>query len=283
MNKKSKLFLLDQLLPSFSPAEQKIALFILENTFAVIDMTIEDMSEKIGTSVASISRFTKKIGFENFYLLKLGIAKEFVNSSNKTISLNVNKNSNATDIYTNVAKTNSAILEESIEYFNTDKMEEISEIILNANHIYLFAMGASGILAKESWYKFIRLGLKCSIIEDFHSQLLQASILDDTDVALIFSHSGINKDVLTLLEIINETPACSIGITNYARTPFSQSVDICLFFSENSTPMDKVGFSSRIPQLIIIESLYRILSLKLGEKSKICQERYKRIFKKRSI
>lgn len=91
MNKKSKLFLLDQLLPSFSPAEQKIALFILENTFAVIDMTIEDMSEKIGTSVASISRFTKKIGFENFYLLKLGIAKEFVNSSNKTISLNVNK------------------------------------------------------------------------------------------------------------------------------------------------------------------------------------------------
>lgn len=47
--------------------------------------------------------------------------------------------------------------------------------------------------------------------------------------------------------------------------------------------MDKVGFSSRIPQLIIIESLYRILSLKLGEKSKICQERYKRIFKKRSI
>ena len=162
-------------------------------------------------------------------------------------------------------------------------MEEISEIILNANHIYIFAMGASGILAKESWYKFIRLGLKCSIIEDFHSQLLQASILDDTDVALIFSHSGINKDVLTLLEIINETPACSIGITNYARTPFSQSVDICLFFSENSTPMDKVGFSSRIPQLIIIESLYRILSLKLGEKSKICQERYKRIFKKRSI
>ena len=164
MNKKSKLFLLDQLLPSFSPAEQKIALFILENTFAVIDMTIEDMSEKIGTSVASISRFTKKIGFENFYLLKLGIAKEFVNSSNKTISFNVNKNSNTNDIYTNVAKTNSAILEESIEYFNTDKMEEISEIILNANHIYIFAMGASGILAKESWYKFIRLGLKCSMI-----------------------------------------------------------------------------------------------------------------------
>ena len=283
MNRKSKLFLLDQLSPNFSPTEQKIATFILENTFEVIDMTIEDMAEKIGTSVASISRFTKKIGFESFYLLKLGIAKEFVNSSNKNISLNINENSTATDIYTNVAKTNSAILEESIENFNTEKMEEISEILLNANHIYIFAMGASGILAKEAWYKFIRLGLKCSMIEDFHSQLLQASVLDEKDVALIFSHSGINKDVLILLEIINETSACSIGVTNYARTPFSQSVDICLFFSETSTPMDKVGFSSRIPQLIIIESLYRILSLKLGEKSKVCQERYKKIFKKRSI
>ena len=109
MNRKSKLFLLDQLSPNFSPTEQKIATFILENTFEVIDMTIEDMAEKIGTSVASISRFTKKIGFESFYLLKLGIAKEFVNSSNKNISLNVNENSTATDIYTNVKKTNSAI------------------------------------------------------------------------------------------------------------------------------------------------------------------------------
>lgn len=283
MNRKSKLFLLDQLSSTFSPTEKKICNFILENTFSVIDMTIEEMAEKIGTSVASISRFTKKIGFDSFYLLKLGIAKEFVNSSNKTLTLNVDENSTTADIYSNVAKTNSAILEESIENFNTDKMEEISEILLNANHIYIFAMGASSILAKESWYKFIRIGLKCSMIEDFHSQLLQASILDDDDVALIFSHSGINKDVLTLLEIINETPACSIGITNYARTPFSQSVDICLFFSENSAVMNKNGFSSRIPQLIIIESLYRILTLKKGQQANNFQDKYRKIFKKRSI
>lgn len=283
MNKKSKLFLLDQLSETFSPAEKKIAKYITNNTSKIIDMTIETMADNIGTSIASISRFTKKIGFESFYLLKLNLAKEFINSSSKTIPLNVAKNSTTEEIYNNTAKTNSIILENSIENFNTDKFEEISEILLNSNHIYIFAMGASGILAKEAWYKFTRIGLKCSIIEDFHSQLLQASVLDENDSALIFSHSGINKDVLVLLDIINDTPACSIGITNYAHTPFSQAVDTCLFFSETVSPMYKAGFSSRIPQLVIIETLYRILSLKLGEKGKYFQNKYKNIFKKRSI
>lgn len=283
MSEKSKLFILSELYASLSPAEKKISKFILENTFEIIDMTIEELAEKAETSVASVSRFTKKMGFDNFYHLKLGIAKEFVNPTKKIPYLEYDKEVSIKEIYELVSKTNSAIIEESINNFKVEELEKIANLLLKANHIYFFAMGASAILAEESWYKFVRLGLKCSILKDYHSQLLQASILDENDIALVFSHSGINKDVLTLMEIINSTAATSIGITNYAKTPFHQSVDICLYFTEKSNIFEKAGFSSRIPQLVIIEALYRILILKREEKGSSYLKKYESLFKKRSL
>lgn len=139
-------------------------------------------------------------------------------------------------------------------------------------------MGTSGTLAFEAWNKFTRLGLKCFYVMDFHSQLLQASVLCDGDIAI----SGINKDTLSLVDVIRGAKAYSIGITNFSKTPFENSVDLCLSFFNNHLLSEGVsGLVSRIPLLLVIEAIYKTLEYELNNEK--LEGSYKKIFGERSV
>lgn len=278
----SILFSIHNIYKNLTSSERKVADYILKNPLDITDITIEILSEYCETSISTISRFTKKLNLENFYQLKLLIAKEFINPSKIQNNNIENLNFNNLQTYSDIATINANILYKSIEEFDEGTFEKVVLMLSQKKNIYLFAMGTSGTLAVEAWNKFTRLGIKCFFTLDFHSQLLQASILDENDVAVIFSHSGINKDILNLVDTIKKTGAHTIGITNFSRTPFEISVDTCLsFFNSYSFQNELAGLISRVPLLLVIEAIYKTLEIKFyNEKLK---DSYKEIFNKRSI
>lgn len=278
----SILFSIHNIYKDFTSSERKVADYILKNPLDITDITIETLSEYCKTSISTVSRFTKKLNLENFYQLKLLIAKEFINPS-KINSSNIGSlDFNNLQTYSDIATINANILYKSIEEFDEETFEKVVSVLSQKKNIYLFAMGTSGTLAVEAWNKFTRLGIKCFFTLDFHSQLLQASILDENDVAIIFSHSGINKDILNLIDTIKKAGAYTIGITNFSKTPFETSVDICLsFFNSYNIQSELSGLVSRVPLLLVIEAIYKTLGAKFyNEKLK---DSYKEIFNKRSI
>ncbi|MBC2849885.1 MurR/RpiR family transcriptional regulator [Cetobacterium sp. 8H] len=278
----SILFSIHNIYKDLTSSERKVADYILKNPLDVTDITIEILSEYCKTSISTVSRFTKKLNLENFYQLKLLIAKEFINPSKINSSNIENLDFNNLQTYSDIATINANILFKSIEEFDEERFEKVISSLSQKKNIYLFAMGTSGTLAVEAWNKFTRLGVKCFFTLDFHSQLLQASILDENDVAIIFSHSGINKDILNLVDTIKKTGAHTIGITNFSKTPFETSVDICLsFFNSYNIQNELTGLVSRVPLLLVIEAIYKTLGTKFyNEKLK---DSYKEIFNKRSI
>ena len=52
---------------------------------------------------------------------------------------------------------------------------------------------------------------------------------------VLISHSGSNKDMMDVLQIAKKNGAKSIGITNLAKSPLSQKVDIPLFTASQET------------------------------------------------
>ena len=63
---------------SFFEQEKKIASYILQNYKDVINMTIGELADASGASVATVSRFCKKCDVDGFHHLKIGLAKELV-------------------------------------------------------------------------------------------------------------------------------------------------------------------------------------------------------------
>ena len=61
-------------------AEKKIAKFILNNPKKVVDMTVSELAEISDVSIASVSRFCRKVGLKGFAQLKISLAQELVDT-----------------------------------------------------------------------------------------------------------------------------------------------------------------------------------------------------------
>ena len=61
-------------------AEKKIAKYILNNPKEVVDMTVSELAETSDVSIASVSRFCRKVGLKGFAQLKISLAQELVDT-----------------------------------------------------------------------------------------------------------------------------------------------------------------------------------------------------------
>jgi RpiR family transcriptional regulator, carbohydrate utilization regulator len=85
---------------------------------------------------------------------------------------------------------------------------------------------------------------------------MTASQMTEKDCAVFISHSGSTKDILQVLEVVKETGAKTICITNFAKSPLSQAVEIPLYTVSEETDYRSEALSSRIAQLTLIDTLY---------------------------
>ena len=63
---------------SFFEQEKKIANYIMQHHKDVVNMTIGELAEASGASVATVSRFCRKCDVDGFHHLKISLAKEIV-------------------------------------------------------------------------------------------------------------------------------------------------------------------------------------------------------------
>lgn len=76
----------------FSPKEQAIADYILENPSKVSHSSISDLAAELGIADSTFFQFTKTLGFSGFKDFKLALLKQENDLSAVTIHENIQKN-----------------------------------------------------------------------------------------------------------------------------------------------------------------------------------------------
>jgi len=250
---------------SLSYSEKLVANYSLDNASYLVDLSIQQLAEIVGVAPSTIINFVKKLGFSGYRQFKIGLASEIINTTQQNWNNPITETTE--NLYVHVGKINIRSIEESFDYIKYDKIVEASSMIVKASKVAFFGVGSSLMLAHEAYDLCLRLGINCTINSDIHHQMLSASLLRETDIAFIISQSGINKTSIQFAEKASNGGAKTIGICNYAKTPFSKLVDIAL------TPFDHISeyhpghYVFKIPILCIIETLYYHLATQLGETS----------------
>jgi len=96
-------------------------------------------------------------------------------------------------------------------------------------------------------------------------QLMEASLLGPDDLVVAISQTGASIDPIITVDEAREHGAKAIAITGTLASPITDSVDLSLYSSSRDLRPESV--SSRISQIVILESIYVALSLKCIEKS----------------
>ncbi|MDY4609611.1 MAG: MurR/RpiR family transcriptional regulator [Sphaerochaetaceae bacterium] len=256
----SCIYIIKSKYDSFSMKEKKIADYILSNPSAVVTPTIDVLAEQIGISESTMVRFTRKLGYSGYQMFRISLARETVTPAEQVFETPISPEDDEVDIIFNAAIST---LDETKKHIDRQAIKMASTCIVAENSLYFMGLGGSNIVSRDAFHKLIRTGIHCFFAEDFHMQLMQASQLTGKDVVLLTSHTGIDKDALSLAEEVKGRGATLIVLTSSPRSPLARKSDILLSVRvATATPVAE-SFTARIAQLMVIDTLYvEIMKLK---------------------
>ena len=173
-----------------SKSHKALVKYIKENINTVAYKSISEIAKENNIGEATVTRFVKRVGFNNFQEFKLSVAKEFYSKFDENIiNPSITENDDLFDVAYKLVKSSVDVLENNLKNLDIDKINECIEYILNAKKVYFIGIGYSGNIATEYSYKFMRIGINCSSFTDGHTMIILSSIMDKDDLILAISHT----------------------------------------------------------------------------------------------
>ena len=186
------------------------------------------------------------------------------------ISVDDNCDSNlgiTTKVFSSVIRS----LNETLALASEEILTQAVDVLCNADKIVFYGIGTSAVIASDTYYRFMRIGLPASAATDPHIMLLSASMLSKNSVAFGISHTGRTTETVRAIETARQQGAHTICLTSYQNSPITQISDISIVTSASENKMMREAITSRIAHITIMDSLYACISLKKYDtvKSKI--------------
>ena len=103
------------------------------------------------------------------------------------------------------------------------------QLIQEANKIYIYGLGSSGLAAQELNYRLSRMGFTSEAVTDPHLMIIRSTLFQEGDLLLAFSRSGQTKDLLIPLEEAKNKGAKIVSFTAFGDTPLTKLSEAILW------------------------------------------------------
>ncbi|MFI5340330.1 MAG: MurR/RpiR family transcriptional regulator [Candidatus Methylomirabilales bacterium] len=249
---------------SLSRGERLVAEAILRDPHAVTLESVTDLARRSNTSPAAVSRFCRKLGFDNFPRFKIRLSHDLA-SPMADIHEDITVGDKVGRITRKVVHGNIQTLTDTLQGLEEKAVADAVDLLSAAPRITFFGSGGSGIVAQDAAHKFMRTGKPIAVYTDKHLQLIQASLLGDRDVVVAVSHTGRNRDLLDVLRVAKSAGARIVAITHYGASPTAKLADVVLYTIARETAYRRESLSSRIAALTIVDVLYVGVGVRLHQ------------------
>jgi DNA-binding MurR/RpiR family transcriptional regulator len=265
---------------SFHASEALIANCILADPVRVTQMNISQLADFSTTSVASIVRFSKAMGFKGYPEFRMALVGEVsrfgMNQSSPTeLDSGITTEDSVEEIIQKIANADARAIQTTAERLDVASFKKVVQAWDNASNIGIFGLASSGHVAMDLQLKLNRQGKAAVAWRDAHTALTSVSLLNPGDCLVAISHSGTTLDVVEVIQEFKERGIEIILITNAIRSPATALADIVLHTSARETTFRSGATSSRIAQLTVVDCLCVALAQRnwSGTKSALDQSR----------
>lgn len=241
-------------------AERRIADYILANAQEAVNMTQAQLAAASGSSEATVSRFCKKLGYENYRMFQLALARDVrethrVGRYSNDVSLE-----DVPQSLENILNNKLNELTATVHSLNEESLRKVLGLLREASIIEVAAVGNTIPVALDASFKFKQLGLRCVMSEILEHQSAFALTLTREDLLFLISHSGRSRRLLDIAKIARERKVPIVLITSDPSSPLARVADHCLYSTNLESLLTTKEFTlSRISAITIIEVLYLFL------------------------
>jgi len=248
MSQQNILAIIESHLDKMTDLEQRIGHYFLDPNSIQEDLSSLQVAQTLHISQAALTRFAKKCGFKGYrefsfqYLQDLQKAQTEADNMQSSLSRHVLYNYNQ-------------IHQQTKELIDEEKLERVAQIIEEADRVYFFGTGSSGLVARDMKLRFMRLGVVCEALTDQDGFAWTTSILDKNCLVIGFSLSGQTQSIIDSLIDAKNMGAKTILVTGQPekiQEDFTEIVPVAL----QSKPEFILRISAQFPMLLMIDLIY---------------------------
>ena len=237
-------------------SEKKVADYFIENYKDAINESTQSIAVATDTSPATVIRFVKTLKFDGLQQLKLAIAADMDSQKPDITDEIIHQKDGLSEIVEKNKRNLINSIERLYALMDLELIEESVDAIDSAKKVYLFGVGASGIVCYDINYKLSRIGKNVVFNNDIHLQLVNLNFITKEDACVCVSYSGNTKETVLVAEIAKKAGAKTVGICCYGRNELSKICDITLRVPHDERELRLGAISSRNTTLTLLDTIY---------------------------
>jgi DNA-binding MurR/RpiR family transcriptional regulator len=248
-------------LPSLRPSEQRVASLVLSHPTEAVDLTITAIAERCDTSVATVARFCRSLGFTGYSEFRRALAAsvgrvQVARSRFGLFESDITAEDDARAVVAKLAYHETKAIEDTAASIDVSVLDAVSDAVAAATRIDLYGVASSGLAAQDLQQKFHRIGLVSYAWSDVHLALTSAANLTPECIAIGFSHSGSTAETADALSAARSRGAATVLVTNFPSSPIAEQVDHVLVTSASETSFAPAAMSGRTAQLLVVDAIF---------------------------
>jgi glucokinase len=238
---------------SLSPAEKRVAGYVLDNPRAALNDPIALIAQGAEVSQPTVIRFCRSLGFQGLadFKLKLGSGLTGTLPVQRT---QVRRQDSTGDLCAKVLDNTISAIVQFRESLNVEAVDRAIELLRRAKRVEFYAMGNSAVVALDAQHKLFRFRIPSVAHTDVSMHAMAAELLGPEDVAVFVSSSGQPPELARAAGLAVERGASVIAVTA-GQSPLARRSTVCIPVEHTEDTTTFVSMISRILHLLVVDMM----------------------------
>lgn len=239
---------------------------ILQDPQRVLDESFEQLAQRAGSSVPTIMRTCRDLGYPGLREFKLALAQEMA-VGGSPLNRRVRIDDDTRQVITKVTRGAAIVINSVQAQLSVEATQAAADAIVAGARVDCYGVGVtSNFMASDLQARLFRMGLAASSYLDPHLQLISAATIGPRGVVMAITHVGGMPSLLEAVDVARSQGATVIALTQ-PGSQLAALADIVLGVEVAPDPVMPVGPEAYLAHLTVIEILTVLVAQRLGDKA----------------
>ena len=245
-------------------SRRSVLALILQDPQRVLDESFEQLAQRAGSSVPTVMRTCRDLGYSGLREFKMALAQEMA-VSGSPLHRRVQLHDSTEDVIAKVIRGAATAVNGVQGQLGVAAVEAAADAIVRASRVDCYSVGVtSSFMASDMQARLFRLGLVSNAYLDIHLQLVSAATIGNSGVVFAISHVGGMPSLIEAVDVARSQGATVIALTQQG-TALAEHADIVLGIHVPEDPVMHVGTEAYLVHLTVIEIVTVMVAQRLGD------------------
>jgi RpiR family carbohydrate utilization transcriptional regulator len=231
--------------------EARVAQAILEEPYAALAWSAQELAERAGTSSATAIRACHRLGFEGLPHLRIALARELGWTRLWSQTPPSGPEGSLKTVFSATADALAAVggsIDEA-------SFRSAAEALARAERLLLVCAGPTQVVCQDAMFDLISIDRPAEFSADSMLQTLSASKLSARDVCVAVGISGANELTLGAAQAAAKAGATVVAITGFPHSELARLADIKVIVGGPDIPFSVHGTVSLVAMLLTMRAM----------------------------